>query len=61
MTEGVQRLALWMGTENGLFSIKSMYEALDQTPSIAFPWKCNWKNCVQPKMCLFGRPLGEIF
>ena len=55
MIEGVQDTVRWMGTKNGLFAIKSMYRALQQRTHFSFPWKCIWKNYVQPKTCFLAR------
>ena len=44
--EGLDDTIWWEGLRNGVFSVKSLYKILEQRPSISFPWKCIWKNCV---------------
>ena len=44
----------WTGSKNGLFSVKSLYKALDHRTLFSFPWKCIWKSCVHPKIFFFG-------
>ena len=52
--EGVEDTVRWAGAKNGMFSVKSMYSVLQQRSVISFPWKCIWKNCVQPKVSFFA-------
>ena len=42
------------GSKNSLFSVKSLYKALEQRTSSSFPWKCIWKTCVLPKISFFA-------
>ena len=44
----------WMEIKNGVFSVKSMYKALESRSSIPFPMKTIWSTCVQPKLCFFA-------
>ena len=45
---------MWrIGSKNGLFSIKSLYKALEQRTLSSFPWNCIWKTCVQQKISFF--------
>ena len=52
--EGAEDTVWWMRAKNGMFHVKSMYKALQQRTLISFPWKCIWKNCVQPKVSFFA-------
>ena len=54
VTKGVEDTIRWVEAKNGMFSIKSMYNVLQQRSVISFPWKCIWKNCVQPKVSFFA-------
>ena len=51
--EGVEDRVWWIGSKIGLFSIKSLYKALEQRTLSSFPWKCIWKTCVQQKISFF--------
>ena len=60
--EGVEDKVRWSSSKNGLFSVKSLYKALEQRMPSSFPWKCIWKTCVQPKLVsLRGRQCGARF
>ena len=52
--EGVEDKVRLIGSKNGLFSIKSLYKALEQRTPSSFPWKSIWKTCVQPIISLFA-------
>ena len=54
VTEGVENTVRWMGAKDGMFSVKFMYSVLQQRFVGSFPWKCIWKNCVQPKVYFFA-------
>ena len=36
--EGVEDIVRWIGSKNGLFSIKSLYKALEQKTPSSFPF-----------------------
>ena len=44
----------WVEAKNRVFSMKAMYKTLEPRSSFFFPLKSIWKNCVQPKLCLFA-------
>ena len=56
--KGVQRdvedRVLWIETKCGKFSVKSLYKALESSPSASFPSIVIWNSCVQPKVSFFG-------
>ena len=54
VTGGVEITLRWTRAKNGMFSVTSMYNVLQQRSAISFPWKCIWKNCVQPKVSFFA-------
>ena len=54
VTKGVEDTGRWIGAKDGKFSVKSMYSVLQQRSVSSFPWKCIWKNCVQPNVSFFA-------
>ena len=40
---------------SGLFSVKSLFEALEPEPSYSFPTNIIWRSKVQPRGCFFSR------
>ena len=44
----------WMDLNDGLFSVKSLYRALQPVSLVSFPLKIIWNSCVQPKLSFFA-------
>ncbi|RVW44970.1 putative ribonuclease H protein [Vitis vinifera] len=44
----------WMDSKDGVFSVKSLYRALQPVPLASFPSKIIWNSCVQPKLSFFA-------
>ena len=44
----------WMDSNNGLFSVKSLFRALHPVSLVSFPSKIIWNSCVQPKLSFFA-------
>ena len=43
-----------MGSKDGVFSVKSLYRALQPVSLASFPSKIIWISCAQPKISLFA-------
>ena len=43
----------WMDSKDGVFSVKSLYRALQPVFLASFPSKIIWNSCVQPKLSFF--------
>ena len=43
-----------MGSKDGVFSVKSLYRALQPVSLASFPSKIIWNSCVQPKLSFFA-------
>ena len=43
-----------MDLNDGLFSVKSLYRALQPVSLVSFPLKIIWNSCVQPKLSFFA-------
>ncbi|RVW19551.1 putative ribonuclease H protein [Vitis vinifera] len=52
---------LWNASKNGFFSVKSLYNTLDSSGAVPFPWRIIWSPCVPTKVGFFclGSFLGE--
>ena len=44
----------WMESKDGVFSVKSLYRALQPVSLASFPSKIFWNSCVQPKISFFA-------
>ena len=44
---------MWMDSKDGVFSVKSLYRALQPVSLTFFPLKIIWNSCVQPKLSFF--------
>ncbi|KAJ9705163.1 hypothetical protein PVL29_003294 [Vitis rotundifolia] len=44
----------WMDSKDGVFSVKSLYRALQPMSLDSFPSKIIWNSCVQPKLSFFA-------
>ena len=44
----------WMDSNNGLFSVKSLFRALHPVSLVSFLSKIIWNSCVQPKLSFFA-------
>ena len=44
----------WLDLKDGLFSVKSLYRALQPVSLVSFPLKIIWNSCVQPKLSFFA-------
>ena len=44
----------WMDSKDGVFSVKSLYRALQPVSLTFFPSKIIWNSCVQPKLSFFA-------
>ena len=50
---------LWKETKDGIFSVKSLYSALDSRSAVQFPKIIIWSPYVPTKVgFLLGKPLG---
>ena len=51
---------LWNDSKNGIFSVKSLYNTLDSSGAVPFPWRIIWSPCVPTKVGFFllGKLLG---
>ena len=58
---GLEDRVLWNASKNGIFSVKSLYNTLDSSGAVPFPWKIIWSPCVPTKVGFFclGNFLGE--
>ena len=48
---------VWVGTKEGIFSVKQLYNELEPERLVNFPTKVIWKSCTPPKvgsLCLGG-------
>ena len=43
----------WKLTNARVFTVKSMYKALQMSAVQPLPWQMVWRSCVQPKMSFF--------
>ena len=43
----------WMDSKDEVFSVKSLYRALQPVSLASFPLKIIWNSCVQPKLSFF--------
>ncbi|RVX14074.1 hypothetical protein CK203_011217 [Vitis vinifera] len=43
----------WVKSKDGVFSVKSLYKALQPVSSTLFPSKIIWRSCTQPKISFF--------
>ena len=52
---------LWKASKNGIFSVKSLYNTLESSCAVPFPWNIIWNPCVLTKVGFFclGSFLGE--
>ena len=44
----------WMDSNNGLFSVKSLFRALHPVSLVSFPSKIIWNSYVHPKLSFFA-------
>ena len=44
----------WMESKDGVFSLKSLYRALQLVSLVSFPSNIIWNSCVQPKLSFFA-------
>ena len=44
----------WVESKSGVFSVKSLYRALQPVSSAFFPSKIIWMSCAQPKISFFA-------
>ena len=44
----------WMDSKNALFSVKSLYRALQLDSLVSFPSKIIWNSSVRPKLSFFA-------
>ncbi|KAJ9691214.1 hypothetical protein PVL29_013405 [Vitis rotundifolia] len=44
----------WENSKDGVFSIKSLYKAIQSESSVWFPSKIIWMSCAQPKISFFA-------
>ena len=45
---------VWKEMKNGIFSIKSLYNTLDPSCAVPFPWSISWSPCVPTKVGFFA-------
>ncbi|RVW85171.1 Transposon TX1 uncharacterized 149 kDa protein [Vitis vinifera] len=58
---GMEDRVWWNASKNGIFSVKSLYNTLDSSGAVLFPWRIIWSPCVPTKVGFFclGSFLGE--
>ena len=44
----------WMDSKDGIFSVKSLYRALQPISLASLPSKIIWNSCMQPKLSFFA-------
>ena len=44
----------WIDSKDGVFSVKSLYRALQPVSLASFPSKIIWNSCAQPKLSFFA-------
>ena len=44
----------WVESNDGSFSVKSLYKVLELDSSVCFPMKIIWNSLVQPKISFFA-------
>ncbi|RVW98496.1 hypothetical protein CK203_026866 [Vitis vinifera] len=44
----------WVKSKDGVFSVKSLYKAMQPASSALFPSKIIWRSCAQPKISFFA-------
>ena len=61
LVAGLKDRVLWKASKNGIFSIKSLYNTLESSCAIPFPWSIIWSPCVPTRVGFFclGSFLGE--
>ena len=45
---------VWKETKNENFSVKSLYNTLDPSSAVPFPWSIIWSPCVPTKVSFFS-------
>ena len=45
---------VWVGTKEGIFSVKQLYTELEPERLVNFPTKVIWKSCTPPKVGFFA-------
>ncbi|RVX06893.1 hypothetical protein CK203_015021 [Vitis vinifera] len=51
---GMEDRVLWNASKNGIFSVKSLYNTLDSSGAVPFPWRIIWSPCVPTKVGFFA-------
>ena len=54
LVAGLKDRVLWKASKNGIFSIKSLYNTLESSCAIPFPWSIIWSPCVPTKVGFFA-------
>ena len=45
---------VWKGTKNEIFTVKSLYNSLDHSCAVPFPWNITWSPYVPTKVSFFA-------
>ena len=51
---GMEDRVLWNASKNGIFSVKSLYNTLDSSGAVSFPWRIIWSPCVPTMVGFFA-------
>ncbi|WKA03436.1 hypothetical protein VitviT2T_021543 [Vitis vinifera] len=51
---GLEDRVLWNASKNEIFFVKSLYNTLDSSGSVPFPWRIIWSPCVPTKVGFFA-------
>jgi hypothetical protein len=43
----------WNLRKNGIFDVHSFYDALQDSPNVAFPWRSIWRTKAPRRVCFF--------
>ncbi|RVW15967.1 mRNA-capping enzyme [Vitis vinifera] len=49
LVAGLEDRVLWKASKNGIFSVKSLYNTLESSCAVPFPWSIIWSPCVLTK------------
>ena len=53
LNHNLEDRVLWKETKDGIFSVKSLYSALDSRSAVLFPKSIIWSPCVPTKVSFF--------
>ncbi|KAL6345789.1 hypothetical protein AAG906_017541 [Vitis piasezkii] len=54
LVAGLEDRVLWKASKNGIFSVKSLYNTLESSRAVPFPWSIIWSPCVPTKVGFFA-------